>query len=457
MTTTPRVLGVVDLPRVLGAVRQSRTTDKALSPEVQTKAIRAYVADNQATEVKITVDLSTSGGTSAFKRDGLGPYLTDPAKIDTWDTLVITKLDRACRDLADYLKLSTWCDKHGKKLVVLDDPSMDTSTPQGRAMANMRATFAEYEREMGKVRNKERYEELKSQGRWTGGRVNYGYRYDAQAQHLVPDEGGTADVLRAMADLAIDGKSQWQIARWLNDSGHRTTTKRRQVNWTQDTVRRVLRHPMTHALLGEDKSAELWAALRMREVLRSGPRANERGLLGVAFCAQCGEPLYLNLADRPCGGYYRHLRNRSADIPCKVRVRKDTLEEQTEDSLLFLYGDLEYVEYQLVPGDDHQATIHELERDIATLEKITGTEAVVTMKRAEIEHLQTMGFDPDHWEPVPQGIKVRAYWATLDETGRTAFLRKRRVRVLADKRHFEFHGGLLAESEMAPGILAPAE
>lgn len=458
--TIPRVIGTVDMPRVLGAVRQSRTADKALSPKVQTEGIRAWIADHNGTEVKITVDLSTSGGTSAFRRKGVGPYLTDPAKIATWDVLVITKVDRACRNLADFLKLVKWCQDNGKLLVVLDDPNLDMTTPQGQAMAQMRAVFAELERNMGKVRNRERYAEMKNQGRWTGGRVNYGWRYDptiapvpGQDAQLVPDEGGTADVLRTMVDMAIDGKSQWEIARWLAANGHRTGTKRRQVNFTQDTVRRILRHPKTAELVGNAKAGQLAAALRQREQPHPNGRADSRGLLGVAYCIKCSQPLYLNLADRPCGGYYRHLRNRSADIPCKVRVRKDRLEEQTEHALLFLYGELEYVEYELVPGDDHQTQIHMLERDIDQLRHITGTEAVIEMKQAEIEHLENMPFDPDYWKPVPKGIKVAEHWDTLDDQGKTAFLRKRAVRVLADKTHFEFHGGLLAESEAALGTL----
>jgi DNA invertase Pin-like site-specific DNA recombinase len=103
--------------------------------------------------------------------------------------LVVTKLDRACRNVADYLKLAAWCDRNGKRFVVLDDTSLDTSTPQGRAMATVRATFAQLEREMDSVRSKERRDEMIDQGRWTGGRRPYGYRYDAESTHLVPDDG----------------------------------------------------------------------------------------------------------------------------------------------------------------------------------------------------------------------------------------------------------------------------
>jgi hypothetical protein len=119
-----------DTPHVLGAIRQSKTRDRALSPETQRKRINAWTDDNDSTVVKFTVDLSTSGGKSAFRRKGLGPWLTEPDKIKTWDVLVVTRLDRACRDVADYLKLSAWCDRHGKRFVVLDDPAW---TPARRA------------------------------------------------------------------------------------------------------------------------------------------------------------------------------------------------------------------------------------------------------------------------------------------------------------------------------------
>lgn len=432
--------------RVLGAVRQSKTRDRAVSPEAQRKTIRRWAEDNGAAVAKVTEDLSRSGGTSAFRRPGLGPWLTEPDKIEAWDILCVTKLDRACRNVADYFKLSSWCDSHGKRFVVLDDPSLDTTTPQGRAMGNMRAVFAQYEREMAKVRNKERYAELTEQGRWTGGRLPYGYRYDRDAGHLVPDDGGTAGVLRAIADMAIAGKSQGQIAKWLNDNGHLTGTG---ILWGQNSVRCVLRAQTTAGILGETKAAELRAALRSREQTR-GERIGGHMLLRVAFCRKCGGPLYCIVRDRPSGGYYRCLG-------CRIYLRKDKIEERTENSLLFLYGHLELVEYELKPGDDHQSAIHSIERDIAALENITGTETVIELKRAEIEHLKSLPFDADHYVPVPQGITVTDHWATLDSEGKGSFLRKRRVRVLADQQGFEFHGGLLEPSEAAPGQLVPVQ
>lgn len=105
--------------RVLGAIRQSKTRDRAVSPETQRAKINAWAQVSGHTVAKITEDLSRSGKVPAFKRPELGPWLTEPAKIAAWDILVATKLDRACRNTADYLKLREWRAANGKRLVLL--------------------------------------------------------------------------------------------------------------------------------------------------------------------------------------------------------------------------------------------------------------------------------------------------------------------------------------------------
>jgi site-specific DNA recombinase len=425
--------------RVLGAVRQSRTKTKVkgqkadpMSAASQRRQINTWADDNDAEIIKIAEDLSTSGGTSCFRRKELGPYLTDPEHIKTWDILVITKLDRACRNLADYLKLSGWCDRNGKRLVVLDDLSLDTSTPSGKAMANVRATFAEYERDMAKVRNKERYDETVAQGRWPGGRLPYGFRHDEDSGKLVPDVGGRADVLRQMAAKSIAGKSDGLIAEWLNAEGYTTVIGRA---WKQDTVRRVLRHEKTQALLGEAKSAELRAARRSREQNR-GERVGGHMLLQVAFCRVSGDPLYVHRR--------KDRRPQIRCLPCGWYIRLDPLEEFVETSLLHEVGDRKLRERVLVPGDDHQAQIHRLEGEIETLARVTGTEGLIATKRAEIAALKAEPFEPDHYalREIP-GFTVRQYWAALDREGRGTFMRSWGVRVLADKTGAELTLGWL--------------
>jgi site-specific DNA recombinase len=430
-------------PRVHGGLRQSKTKDKSISLDAQRKTIAQWAQKNGYAKPTFSYDPSTSGGKSPFDRKELGPWLRDPDKIASWDILAVTRLDRACRSVLDYLKLAEWCERRGKRLAVLDDPTLDTSTPQGKAMATMRAVFAELERELAKSRNKERYDYLVDEGHWPGGRLNYGWRYDRSERALVPDEGGTADVLRTMADMAIAGKSQGQIAVWLNGGNgticHLTLIRRQ---WKQDTVRQVLRHEATQELLGDAKAAQLRAALRDREQTR-GERTNGHMLLRVAFCGTCGGPLYCAVKrDRPSGGYYRCLT-------CGTATAMDKLEAAVEREVLSLAGDRELTGRVLVPGDDHQAAIHALEHDVDALERITGTELVVHAKKAEIEHLKKLPYDPDHYDRVPLGVTVATHWATLGSAAeRGGFLREQEVKATVGR-----NGRVLA-IDVDPGLLA---
>ena len=64
----------------------------------------------------------------------------------------------------------------------------------------------------------------------------------------------------------------------------------------------------------------------------------------------------------------------------------DYLERDAEGLVLATIGGLELMKMELKPGDDHQAEIHKIEHDIDALERITGTETVITAKLAEIKH-----------------------------------------------------------------------
>jgi predicted nucleic acid-binding Zn ribbon protein len=70
--------------------------------------------------------------------------------------------------------------------------------------------------------------------------------------------------------MAIAGKSQGQIAEWLNgENGSVCYLTMIRKQWKQDTVRRVLRHQNTAELLGEAKAAATGRATQ--------PRADTRG------------------------------------------------------------------------------------------------------------------------------------------------------------------------------------
>jgi DNA invertase Pin-like site-specific DNA recombinase len=77
--------------------------------------------------------------------------------------LVVSKLDRLSRSLLDFATLMDRAKREGWQLVVLD-LAIDTSTPSGSLMANVMASFAEYERQLIAARTSAALQQLKLQG-----------------------------------------------------------------------------------------------------------------------------------------------------------------------------------------------------------------------------------------------------------------------------------------------------
>lgn len=79
------------------------------------------------------------------------------------DTLVVKRLDRLTRSLADFARIIEDAKRRGWAIVVLDE-GFDMTTPSGRAMAGMLAVFAQYERELIGARTREALAEKMATG-----------------------------------------------------------------------------------------------------------------------------------------------------------------------------------------------------------------------------------------------------------------------------------------------------
>lgn len=79
------------------------------------------------------------------------------------DTLVITRLDRLARSVADLSKIAQQLDNKGVTLRVIDQ-SIDTGTSEGRLMFNMLGAFAEFERDIRAERQADGIEKAKEKG-----------------------------------------------------------------------------------------------------------------------------------------------------------------------------------------------------------------------------------------------------------------------------------------------------
>lgn len=113
--------------------------------------------------------------------------------------LVVSKLDRLSRSLLDFAQLMETAKRQGWELVVLD-LAIDTSTPSGALMANVMASFAEYERQLIGQRTSAALQVKKSQG----ARLGRPRSLDAAVTQRIVEERAQGGSLTAIANRLND-------------------------------------------------------------------------------------------------------------------------------------------------------------------------------------------------------------------------------------------------------------
>ena len=205
---------------VVGYVRVSTSeqAESGLGLEAQRRAIRAEVERRGWRLVGIHEDAGASGSSRA-KRPGLAEAI-GTVDSGTAQGLVVAKLDRLSRSLLDFAGVMAESQRNGWALVILD-VQVDTSTPAGELVANVMATFAQFERRLIGQRTKAALAVKRSQG------VRLG-----RPRTLPPT------VRRRIARLRSQGKSLAAIADALNAEG--VPTAQGGQRWYPATIRKVL-------------------------------------------------------------------------------------------------------------------------------------------------------------------------------------------------------------------------
>lgn len=196
-----------------------------LGLDAQRSVLAAEVARRGWEDVAFIADEGKSGKT--LNRPGITQALAALAAGEA-STLVVAKLDRLSRSLLDFATLMEQARREGWELVVLD-LNIDTSSPSGALMANVLASFSEYERRVISQRTALALQAKKAQGHRLG-------------RPTVLDKA----VVRRVVEMRAAGMSTPAIARTLNAEG--VPTARGGVAWYASTVAAVLRSAELDAL-----------------------------------------------------------------------------------------------------------------------------------------------------------------------------------------------------------------
>jgi site-specific DNA recombinase len=194
------------------------------SLDAQREACEAYIKsqvhDGWAALPARYDDPAYSGGN--LERPALQKLLSD---IDAGrvDVVVVYKIDRLTRSLADFAKLVEAFDKKSISFVAVTQ-QFNTTTSMGRLTLNVLLSFAQFERELSSERVRDKVAASRQKGKWTGGGVPLGY--DVKDKKLVVN-AAEANKVRTIFERYLEVKC---LRRLKADLDERHIVSKRRTN-----------------------------------------------------------------------------------------------------------------------------------------------------------------------------------------------------------------------------------
>lgn len=253
--------------------------------------------------------------------------------------VLVWKIDRISRNLLDFSSMYARCKKLGVTFVSKNE-QFDTSTAMGEAMLKIILVFAELERNMTSERVQATMNARAAEGKWNGGRVPFGYRYDSASDSFSIIEEERQDIL-LMKDFYLSCHSLTDTARQMNAAGKVT---RRGYKWTPATVSIILKSPFyrgTYRYNYRDESETTFSfkgekewvlcakhheaifseedSARVDEWLEKNKNTHTTGhhkqgrhchiFAGLIYCGQCGSKYSATLGRKLASGYRPSMYN----------------------------------------------------------------------------------------------------------------------------------------------------
>jgi len=170
------------------------------SLDAQREACAAYITSQKAEGWVLSPEQYDDGGVSGgtLARPALQRLLSD-LDAGRVDQIVVYKIDRLSRSLADFAKIVDRLDEVDASFVSVTQ-SFNTATSMGRLTLNMLLSFAQFEREVTAERIRDKIAASKRKGLWMGGSIPLGYDPDGRTLTVNVKEAKT---IRTIYDLYL--------------------------------------------------------------------------------------------------------------------------------------------------------------------------------------------------------------------------------------------------------------
>ena len=220
--------GAPAMKRLNCAIYTRKSSEEGLEKEfnsldAQREACVAYVLSQKHAGWVALPDLYDDGGLSGgtMERPALLRLLAD-VRSGKVQIVVVYKVDRLTRSLADFAKIVDVLDAHGASFVSVTQ-QFNTTTSMGRLTLNMLLSFAQFEREIAGERIRDKIAASKAKGMWMGGTVPLGY--DVRERKLIVNDT-EAETVRLIFQRYVELGSVRLLGRELDRLG--VVSKRRE-------------------------------------------------------------------------------------------------------------------------------------------------------------------------------------------------------------------------------------
>ncbi len=211
------------MKKIRCAIYTRKSSEEGLEQEfnslhAQREACASYVASQKHEGWVLLPEQYDDGGISGgtLEREALQRLLRDVDE-RLVDQIVVYKIDRLTRSLADFAKLVERLDAADASFVSVTQ-SFNTATSMGRLTLNVLLSFAQFEREVTAERIRDKIAASKKKGLWMGGNIPLGYEPDGRTLKIRQDE---AQTVRAIFDLYLEHRSIIAVTREADRLGLR--------------------------------------------------------------------------------------------------------------------------------------------------------------------------------------------------------------------------------------------
>ncbi len=409
--------------RIRCAIYTRKSSDEGLdqafnSLHAQREACEAYIKSQAHEGWRLVPTSYDDGGLSGgtLERPGLKRLLQD-VDAGRVDTIVVYKIDRLTRSLADFARIVERLEKASASFVSVTQ-AFNTTTSMGRLTLNVLLSFAQFEREVTGERIRDKIRASKRRGMWMGGTVPLGYDRptDLATRALVPNEVEAETVrmiftqyleLGSVNALAIDlERTGVRSKAWVTLAGqprggtvlgrgalyHLLRNRMYLGELAVDGVPRPDAHP---AIVPQDLFDAVGRHLddRRRDRRERPTRAADMALTGILFDID-GNPMSPTFAYGHGGKLYRYYVSAPLQQGKSVSQRTDAIRRVAVDILEHALAD--HLRSWL--GRDPNTPLKELCRPIRRVE-LEQDQVHLTITRAEVPRRLHKDLGPHPTDP----------------------------------------------------------